>query len=65
MDRIELIDLVKLITDAEGTDAEIEQKIYELKQHILDPQVTNYVFYDDLTPEEIVDKALKYRPIQL
>ncbi|QMW01139.1 hypothetical protein [Spirosoma foliorum] len=65
MDRIELIDLIKSIIDAEGTDQEIEQKIYKLKQNILDPQVTNYIFYDDLTPEQIVDKALKYNSIHL
>ena len=36
-----------------------------LEKGVLDPYVTDYIFYDDLTPEEIADKALAYKPIEL
>lgn len=36
-----------------------------LTQSVIDPQVTDYIYYDNKTPEEIVDKALAYKPIQL
>lgn len=36
-----------------------------LMKNVPDPRVTNHIFYADLTPEEVVDKALAYKPIQL
>lgn len=36
-----------------------------LKKNVPDPRISNYIFYDELTPEQIVDKALSYKPIQL
>ena len=36
-----------------------------LEQNVTDPEVTNYIFYEENTPEEVVDKALAYRPIIL
>lgn len=38
------------------------------KQNVPDPNAANYFFdikYKDLTIEQIVDKALSYKPIQL
>lgn len=67
MDRNELIELVRKIQSAEGTEDQIQGMIQALTESVLDPRVTDYIFYPDspLSPEEIVDKALAYRPIQL
>ncbi|MBB6464123.1 bacteriocin immunity protein [Flammeovirga kamogawensis] len=66
MTRKELIDLVKDITTVENkTEKEINELLEILKQNVPDPEVSDLIYYDELTPEEIVDKALSYRPIQL
>lgn len=65
MTRNELIDIVKKIAAAQGTEAEQDQLLDLLMQNVPDPNVTDYIFYDELSPEEIVDKALAYKPIQL
>ena len=36
-----------------------------LKRGVTDPHITDYIFFDDLTPEEVADKALSYKPIML
>ena len=66
MTRKELIDLVKDVTTVENkTEKEINELLEILKQNVPDPEVSDLIYYDELTPEEIVDKALSYRPIQL
>jgi hypothetical protein len=65
MAREQLIELVKKIANADGTEKEIDQMIELLEKNVPDPRVSNYIFYDELSPEAIVDKALAYKPIQL
>ena len=49
----------------EGNEKEIDEMIFLLRGNVLDPQVTDYIYYDEKTPEEVVDLALAYKPIQL
>lgn len=65
MSREELIILVKKIMDCEGTEQEIDEMTLLLMKNVVDPQVTNYIYYDNKTPEEVVDTALAYKPILL
>jgi hypothetical protein len=65
MTREELIDLVKEIMAAEGTEEEIDQKLSLLRKNVPHPRVSNLIYHDDLSAEEVVDKALAYKPIQL
>ncbi len=65
MSRNELIELVKKIIDCEGTEEEIDKMILKLEQNVIDPYISDYIYYDDLTPEQIIDKALAYKPIFL
>ena len=46
-------------------EKEIDEMIKLLKKNVIDPEVTNYIFYEENTPEEVVDKALAYKPIIL
>lgn len=75
--RAELIDLVRKIKEFDGSinpahDYQIEW-LETLKQNVPDPCVSNYIFWSrdytspprELTPEEIIDKALSYKPIIL
>jgi len=66
MTREELINLVKDILDLENkTEKEIDKLMDILKQNVPDPDVSDLIYWNDLTPEEIVDRALRYKPIQL
>ena len=65
MSRDDLIELVDKIMKCEGTEEEVDNMIEVLKRNVLDPEVTYYIFYEENTPEQVVDKALAYKPIIL
>ena len=65
MSREDLINLVDKIMKCEGTEDEVDEMIDLLERNVLDPEVTNYIYYENNTPEEVVDKALAYKPIYL
>jgi hypothetical protein len=65
MTRDELILLVDKIMKCQGNEKEIDEMIKLLEKNVIDPEVTNYIFYEENTPEEVVDKALAYKPIIL
>ena len=78
MTRDELIELGKKIVNCEGTEEEIET-MYELfSKNVPHPNGANLFYYSENynarkfniaeyrpTIEEVVDKALSYKPIQL
>lgn len=68
-DRTDLITLVQRIIDAEGTEEEQDEMLLLLKASVPDPKVSDLIYYphagQDLSAEEIVDRALAYKPIQL
>lgn len=63
MTKNKLIELVQSIQKCEGTEEEINANLKLLKQNIIAPEVSNYIFWEDLSAEEVVEKALKYKPI--
>jgi hypothetical protein len=67
MTKSELIDLVKRIIAAQGTEEEIDGLITLLEQSVPHPRVSDLIYYPEreMTAEEIVDAALSYRPISL
>jgi hypothetical protein len=68
MTRENLIVLGKKIMNAEGTEEEYRVNILLFKSNVPNPNAANYFFdikYNDLTIEQIVDKAMSYRSIQL
>ena len=69
MTRTELIELAEKIQNASGATEKENDELLELfLANVPDPNASNYFFeleYDDLSPEEIVDKALAYKPFQL
>jgi hypothetical protein len=68
MNREELIQLVKRISAAEGTEKEIDALIRLFENNVPDPNAIDYIFqkeYEGLTVEEIVDKALSNKPFRL
>ena len=65
MSREKLIALVSKIMRCEGTEEEVDNMIELLRNNVVDPYVTDYIYYEENTPEEVVDKALAYEPIIL
>lgn len=65
MDRRELIDLVSKIKNCEGTEEEIDNMIVLLEENVIYPDISDLIFYNEKSAEEIVDIALAYKPIQL
>jgi hypothetical protein len=66
MERKELIDIVNKIISIDGkTEAEINELVLILSKNVPHPAVSDLIYFDTLTPEEIIDKALSYKPIQL
>ena len=64
--REQIIETVKRIQACKyASEAEADRDILLLEKGVLDPEISNYIFWDNLTPEEIADKALSYKPIQL
>ena len=64
MTREELIELVKKIHAVEGTEEEIQDMVEEFAKNVPDPNGYSYIF-EDMSPDQIVDKALSYKPIRL
>lgn len=64
MNRNELIDLVNKIKKCEGTE-EINNMVLLLEQNVVCPNVSDLIFYDEKSAEEMVDITLAYKPIQL
>lgn len=65
--KIELIELVTKIASAEGTDEETANWMELVIKETGCPHVGEYIFYgeSDFSPENVVEKALEYKPIQL
>ncbi len=63
----ELIQLVKKVMNAEGSEKEIDGWLKLVELNVPHPAVTDLIYYheEELTPEQVVDKALAYKPVQL
>ncbi|MET8075159.1 hypothetical protein [Streptomyces sp. NPDC005303] len=59
--------MVQLLIDARLPEEEEDRIVNELKSSVLHPRVTDLIYYNTpkLTAEEVVDRALAYRPIEL
>jgi Colicin immunity protein / pyocin immunity protein len=67
MSREELIELVRKIMDAEGSEEEIDVWLDELERNVPHPEVSDLIFWpkkEPVTPEEVVDEALAYKPVR-
>lgn len=67
MSREEAITLVQRLT-AEGiSEADQDELLEALARGLVCPHISDYIFWDpaELTAEQVVDKALAYRPIAL
>ena len=61
----ELIDLIEQIKNFEGTEEEEDVLLEKLQNLVLDPEISDYIYWTDMSSEEIADKVLAYKPIIL
>ena len=64
----ELVELVRKIMECEGSEEEIDEWLLIVKDSVPHPAVSDLIFYpedDDVTPEEVVEQALSYKPLSL
>jgi len=69
LSKVELVDLVRRICAAEGTEEQQEEMMNLLRANVPHPEVSDLIYYPpgdvELSPEEIVELALAYKPIRL
>lgn len=68
MNRDELIKLVNEIKTSSGTEQEVDELLEQFMNNVPDPTASDYIFakeYEHFTTEQIVDKALSYKPFLL
>lgn len=67
LSRDELIILVSKIISGEGSESEIDEMLDLLERNVPDTHVSDLIFWSDIeySPEEIVNKAMSYKPIIL
>ena len=64
--REQIIEMVTKIMNYDyNNDEEYDNAVEELKKGVIDPNISDYIFWDNLTPEQVADKALSYKPILL
>lgn len=65
--RGELIILVGKIVECKGTEEEIDEMLETVVRSVPHPEVSDLIYWNekDLSPEQIVDIVLAYKPIQL
>jgi len=68
LSREELIPLVQRLLDTDyNTEEEGESIIKKVENGVIDPYISSYIFWpkEEMKAEQIVDKALAYKPIIL
>jgi Colicin immunity protein / pyocin immunity protein len=72
VDRAELLRLVTYLMAGQGTEEEQDAALRTLQSHVPHPRVSDLIFWPshegfdhELTPDEVVEEALAYRPIPL
>lgn len=65
--KAQIVDLVTRLYNGEGSEEEAGEWINLLQRNVPHPDISNLIFWpeEDLTIEEIVEKALNYKPIVL
>ena len=62
----EIIATIEEITDCcNKSEQEIDRLIDKLEEGVLDPQISDYIYWSEMTAEKIADIALQYKPIEL
>ena len=64
IDRLKFL-INKILSSPQLSEEELNPYIDELLELSPDPNIMDYMFWDDLTLDEIINKAMSYKPIYL
>ena len=64
IDRLKFL-INKILISPHLSEEELNPYIDELLELSPDPNIMDYMFWDDLTLDEIINKAMSYKPIYL
>lgn len=65
LNKEEIISLIQKIRTENLSETEEDVILEELEKGVLDPDISDYIYWSELSAEEIVGKALNYKPITL
>ncbi len=65
LSRRELIELVEKVLNVEGTEQQLDERLYLIRCSVPDPGVLDLIYGTELSAEEIIDRALAYQPVLL
>ncbi|WP_228923138.1 hypothetical protein [Streptomyces sp. DH7] len=67
MGRDDLVRLVASIMEVRGSEEEVDEMLGLLRENVPDLNVSDLIYYADpeLTAEQVVDAAMKYKPFAL
>ncbi len=60
-----MLELLKRLMQGRLPEEEQEQLLRMLVRETGDPNLSDLIYYENLTPEEVLGRAPAYRPIQL
>ncbi|CEN36330.1 bacteriocin immunity protein [Capnocytophaga cynodegmi] len=65
LNKEEIISLIQKIRTENLSETEEDAILEELEKGVLDPDISDYIYWSELSAEEIADKVLNYKPINL
>ena len=65
LDRLYLIKLIDQLRNFEGSEEDEEVLLEKLVNLVTDPNISDYIYWTDMSSEEIANKVLSYKPIIL
>lgn len=65
LNKEEIISLIQKIRTENLSETEEDAILEELEKGVLDPDISDYIYWSELSAEEIADKALNYKHITL
>ncbi len=61
----ELLEIITYLMEGEGTESEQSYWLDFLDRNLPHPAISDLIYYDDLTSEEVLRRAKSYQPILL
>lgn len=65
LDRLYLIKLIDQLRNFEGSEEDEAVFLEKLVNLVTDPNISDYIYWTNMSSEEIDDKVLSYKPIIL
>lgn len=65
LNREKIIDFIQKIRTESLSEEQEDAILEELERGVLDPEISDYIYWSELSAEEIADKVLNYKPINL